>query len=236
MTATGLTISGYNNTATSTESHNYEDGFCTLCGGYQPANLNGDVYEIANAGQLFWFAALVNGDKTHAEFDSQNSAANAKLLNDITLNENVLNADGELNGDGSGLRVWTPMGSDSNRYVGTFDGNGHTIYGLISPAGEAWAWWVTWAEAAFCRESRWQTDMCVPKAAHTQAASVLGTGAPLQIVTTVPALWAGAKTTSAASVGCNEDGGIIRDCTNSGRIQGVQKVGGIVGWNYLAIP
>lgn len=34
-------------------SHSYENGFCTACGGYEEAVLNGDVYEISNAGQLY---------------------------------------------------------------------------------------------------------------------------------------------------------------------------------------
>ena len=55
-----------------------ENGFCGGCGGYQPAEFNeSGVYEISNAGQLFWFAALVNGDNTHAEFEAQNTAAKA---------------------------------------------------------------------------------------------------------------------------------------------------------------
>lgn len=94
-------------------SHVYENGFCTLCDKYQPATQNGaGIYEIANAGQLFWFAALVNGDNTHAEFDSPDRTVSAVLTADINIPEGM---------------TWTPIGGDSTPYEGTFDGAGHTI-------------------------------------------------------------------------------------------------------------
>ena len=45
----------------------YDNGFCTKCGEYQPADYNESTgsYEIGNGGQMFWFAALVNGDGEH---------------------------------------------------------------------------------------------------------------------------------------------------------------------------
>ncbi|MGN0449543.1 MAG: hypothetical protein ACI4G0_04200 [Ruminococcus sp.] len=92
--------------------HNFDDnGFCTECGAYQPATLNGNgVYEIGNAGQLFWFASLVNGDDTHADFDAQNTGANAVLVKDINLES----------------REWSPI----RDYTGNFDGQNHTISDL----------------------------------------------------------------------------------------------------------
>lgn len=94
-------------------SHVYENGFCTLCDKYQPATQKGEgIYEIANAGQLFWFAALVNGDNTHAEFDSPDRTVSAVLTADINIPEGM---------------TWTPIGGDSTPYEGTFDGAGHTI-------------------------------------------------------------------------------------------------------------
>ena len=118
------------------EAHNYNtDGFCISCDGYQQAaltndqyDINGDgkkdnVYEIFNAGQLYWFAALVNGKLPDAE---QNENANAILKKDIIVNSDVL--DGVLANDTSGFRSWTPIG-DGN-YGGVFDGQGHTVNGL----------------------------------------------------------------------------------------------------------
>ena len=117
--------------------HAYINGFCISCEAYQPAvqvsdkyDLDGDgatesVYEIGNAGQLYWFAKFTNESES-------NSNADAILTADIVVNENVLNDELELNkGD---YRKWTPISSsdESNyrEYQGTFDGNNHTISGL----------------------------------------------------------------------------------------------------------
>lgn len=98
--------------------HTYENGFCKACDAYEPAVLNSDhVYEIGNAGQLYWFA-----DKVNKEFYGN---ANAVLTEDIVVNKNVLN-DGELTKDVDGLRNWTPI----QQYGGTFDGAQHTISGI----------------------------------------------------------------------------------------------------------
>ena len=94
----------------------------------KPKNGNGTMgepYQISTAGELYWFAHEVNGGK----YD-----ACAILTEDITINENVLDEDGNLNGNGSGLEQWPPIGSygisGEEAYIGTFDGNGHTISGL----------------------------------------------------------------------------------------------------------
>ena len=123
---------------TEQEQHNYNtQGFCTECDAYQPAvlttdqyDINGDnskdnVYEISNAGQLYWFAGLVNGTLPGVD---QNRAANAVLTTDIVVNKNVLKSDGTLN-DGT-FKEWTPIGTDKYSYTGTVDGKNHTICGL----------------------------------------------------------------------------------------------------------
>lgn len=93
-------------------THTYSDtGFCTICDQYQPATLNSDgVYEIANAGQLFWFASLVNGEKDFADFDKQDAGAKGVLVKDIDLES----------------REWSPI----RDYTGVFDGQNHTVSNL----------------------------------------------------------------------------------------------------------
>ena len=100
-------------------THSYENGFCTDCDACEPAVLKNGVYEISNAGQLYWFAELVN---------SGEYAANGRLMADIRVNEKVLKEDGTLSS--GGFRAWTPMGDSQGRYAGTFDGNFKTISGL----------------------------------------------------------------------------------------------------------
>lgn len=102
-------------------AEDYENGFCTLCGGYQAAVLNGGTYEISNAGQLYWFAQHVN---------SGNQSANGRLTANITVNTNVLTATGDLNGDPASFRAWTPI----DEYRGSFHGDGYVISGLYAKA------------------------------------------------------------------------------------------------------
>ena len=90
-----------------------------------------DFYEISNMDELYWFAAQVNGG---------NTSINGKLIADIVVNENLLNADGQLNeGD---FIIWAPIGfcvpgAAQRLYTGTFDGNGKTISGLYFEYGAA---------------------------------------------------------------------------------------------------
>lgn len=90
------------------------------CNGYMPAVCKSEGnYEIGNAGQLYWFAQQVN--------EEGKSTYNAVLTKDITVNQNVLNADNTLN-SGSYME-WTPIG-DGVEYAGIFNGQNHTISGL----------------------------------------------------------------------------------------------------------
>lgn len=136
--------------------HNFPDTFdsngfknCPKCNAtvYQPATETNDkydidddgtkeaVYEISNAGQLYWFAGLVNGTLDGVE---QNTLANAILTTNITVNENLLDSlqyDEEDNvSNGSDFITWTPiadwMGNRTTQYSGTFDGNNKTVSGL----------------------------------------------------------------------------------------------------------
>ena len=124
-------------------------GNCPKCNAtvYQPAVETNDkydidddsmketVYEISNAGQLYWFAGLVNGTLDGVE---QNTLANAILTANITVNENLLDSlqyDTEGNvSNGSDFITWTPiadcMEDHITLYSGTFDGNNKTVSGL----------------------------------------------------------------------------------------------------------
>lgn len=88
-------------------------------------------YFISTAQELYWFAGLVNGDASVCiNGIRQNRNAWAVLVDDITVNSGVLKADGMLADNVSSFAQWTPIGNSSNRYIGNFDGRGHTISGL----------------------------------------------------------------------------------------------------------
>jgi len=97
------------------EAVEWVNGFSET-GDYEPAQKNADgYYEIANGGNLFWFANHVNtADRT------------AKA---------VITADIDLEG-----RPWTPIGStgeENNNFRGVFDGQNYTIRGLNVEGGRA---------------------------------------------------------------------------------------------------
>ena len=111
-----------------TPLHEYENGICIICGAFdanykEPVN---DVYELAKAQDLLWFAKLVNAG---------NATANAVLTADIDL----------------GGMEWTPIGVGSCYYAasgpanvtsagfaGMFDGQGHTVSNFnINESSEA---------------------------------------------------------------------------------------------------
>ena len=155
--STGIAGTTYNNANAPVVfgPHVYENGFCTICSAYEPAVLttgkydidaNGEItdsdeaYEIGNAGQLYWFAGLVNGTLTDGT--AQNLKANAVLTADITVNEDLLASintddDGKVT-NGTSFRIWLPMGKINAKngqqmlYAGIFDGKGHSISGVYA--------------------------------------------------------------------------------------------------------
>ena len=154
--STGIAGTTYNNAnAPVFEPHVYENGFCTICSAYEPAvlttgkydiDVNGEItdsdeaYEIGNAGQLYWFAGLVNGTLTDGT--AQNLKANAVLTADIIVNKDLLTSintddDGNVT-NGKSFRIWLPIGKINSYkrkpmlYAGIFDGKGHSISGVYA--------------------------------------------------------------------------------------------------------
>lgn len=90
-------------------------------------------YQISNKEELYWFAGLVNNDPSVCnDVVNQNTAACAKLMNDIVVNYDDDFSNHNWNSiSRSNWFFWTPIGKqDFNIYTGTFDGQGHTISGL----------------------------------------------------------------------------------------------------------
>lgn len=74
-----------------------------------PKTENG-VYQIGTAAELAWFADAVNGGQ---------KAINGKLTANINLNG----------------KTWTAIGTSSNKFAGTLDGDSHTVSGLAGTGG-----------------------------------------------------------------------------------------------------
>ena len=84
------------------------------------AGTEDDPYQISNYAELKQFANIVNGTGGEAY-----TYASAKLVNDIVCKNNPY--DTEFATD------WVPIGNASHPYIGTFDGDCYTIFGLSTP-------------------------------------------------------------------------------------------------------
>lgn len=95
------------------------NGFCSACGEYEPAKYNEakNVYEISNAGQLYWYAQQLNAN--NAEFY-------AELTSDIIIPENApywmpINCNyAYFNGNYKTISGLKCIGSEKETYVGMF--------------------------------------------------------------------------------------------------------------------
>lgn len=106
------------------------------CAEITPTKPSGDgtsakPYQIGTAEELYWFAALVNGDTSVEGVAAADKGACAELTTNITVNIGVLKSDGSLADEANSYTAWTPISTDyENLYTGTFNGNGYTISGL----------------------------------------------------------------------------------------------------------
>lgn len=206
----------------------YENGFCVDCDAYEPAVLNGKVYEISNAGQLYWYAAKVNEEKL--SFDG-------KLMKNIVVNENVLNTDGTLNGDGSNFRVWTPIAdwnyySDIAQYLGTFDGNGKTVSGLYYSGNDCYVGLFHSISSRGVIKNVGITDSFLRGSEYVGGVVGRNDGTVSNCYNTgsVRGIYAGGV------VGINygtvdKESNTVDNCYNTGAVSGSLYVGGVVGYN-----
>ncbi|MCD8396695.1 MAG: cadherin-like beta sandwich domain-containing protein, partial [Lachnospiraceae bacterium] len=196
----------------------YTNGFCDDCGAYQPATLNGSTYEISNAGQLFWFAALVNGDTSQEGISGANEYANGILTEDIDL----------------GNKDWIPIGNyadlQSHSYRGTFDGGGHTISGLyINNSSSSY-------QGLFgCVRDGTVQNVTVGGSVSGNAyvGGVVGAAEGGTVTNCGNSASISGDTSVGGVVGNN--GGTVTYCYNIGEVSGSDIVGGVVGNNYSGV-
>ena len=86
-------------------------------------------YTIRTAEELAYFAQLVNGKAK----DSTGSTVAAQTFSGKVI---TLARDIDLSGVcGEGIKNWTPIGNISNKFQGTFNGDGHAVEGLYIDGG-----------------------------------------------------------------------------------------------------
>ena len=93
---------------TTRDDHQFENGFCSVCGTVDPDYLTptAGIYQLSTAADVVWFAAFVNSGMTQAD---------AVLTRDINF-KNV---------------EFAGIGNAANRYEGTFDGQGFVVSNLF---------------------------------------------------------------------------------------------------------
>ena len=209
----------------------YENGFCAACDSYQPcegAGTPNSPYLIANAGNLYWFQRVVNygiGDV------AKNVDAEGKLTADIVVNENVLAEDGSLNaGD---YRTWTPIGRETSKYGGSFNGDGHSVSGLYyNITGNDYVGLFGYLDAYNTIENVSIRDSYI--SGRNYVGGVVGYFSYPGSVR---------NCSNAATVkGSSLVGGVMgnsykttmTECSNTGVVEGIGNVGGVVGYAYMS--
>ena len=188
---------GYSNTTQQTLDHSYTTGgVCSRCGEWQEAKQAADgYYEIHNQGQLRWFADQVN--------NNGRTDINARLMNDITINNKVLDDKGELISDTGNLKSWTPIGRNGNSFKGEFDGSGHTIRGLYFNDTNT---------------------------GYVGLFGFVGKGGTVKNVTLADSYVSGSW--YVGGICGQNNGGTVEGCRNTGRVYGTRQfVGGVCGYN-----
>ena len=225
-------VTTYNNIESNVGDHtdNDNDGRCDFCGNIlisEPAQKDG-IYQIGNRAELYWFAGLVNGTLGGVE---QNSAANAVLIADIIINENVLEADGSLTENSDNLFVWTPIGTNWNnefRFYGSFDGQGHTVSGVYINSDKYY-------QGLFGSNNGSVKNVSITNS-YIKGNSYVGGVCGLNYGTISNCYNSGTVNGSDDYVGgvCGYNfDGTISDCYNSGTVSGNwHDVGGVCGRNY----
>ncbi len=178
-------------------------------------------YKITDADELAWVAAQVNGG---------NKAVNAVLANDINLSGNN----------------WTPIGNNSQKYAGHFNGNDHTVSGLTISANTPYQGLFGYTDGADIRnlsvegnikKTNDQSSACyyggVVGAATNSTLFALRFSGSISVGSHDIVIQSGAITNYNTNVG-GIVGGIlaqttIEQCANEGSVMGGANVGGIVG-------
>ena len=206
-------------------------GNCPKCNAtvYQPAVETTDkydiddngtkdtVYEISNAGQLYWFAGLVNGTLDDA---TQNKSANAVLTADIDLSS----------------KTFTSIGAEeTNAFSGIFDGNGHKI--TVNQSGSEYVAIFGYIGACTIKNltvtgtinttEKYAAGIAMKKLGDETTANIENCISDVTIVSSVSG-----DGTHGGIIG-NVDGTVnINNCAFTGKMEGsaTTSCGGIIGW------
>ena len=178
------------------------------CGATQTV-VNSDTYYIANDTDLKAFRDSVNQGHTFA-------GKTIKLMADITVSD------------------WTPIGqkgSQANKFMGTFDGNGKTVTidGIASDLGQAFGGYAAFFGAT--KDATIQNLTVAGTISGKDVAGIIGKGESTALTNCHNKATITSTEGKAAGIAASF-GGSLTNCTNSGVVttSAAQPAGGLVAW------
>lgn len=183
----------------------------------EPAKNGQGVYLISSPDELMWF------DKNAKRTDS------AKLLADITINEDVSGSDAT-----SQKYKWTPIGTDGSKYTGTFDGNGHTISGLyINSTAANTGMFGRIGSSAVVKNLTLADSVIRSTKNYTGAITgYIDDAASVTNCHTKNSVQVSAAVYTGGITGYQDDTSTLTRCSNAAEVTGANNVGGISGYNW----
>ena len=174
-------------------------------------------YTVTSAEGLKNIAELVNGGKTDIN---------------ITLDKNI-----DLTG-----KEWTPIGTSSSSYTGTFDGGGHTITGLTVTGSDEYAGLFGYIgkDGGTVKNVKLENVQITSNNQYANVGGVAGYSRGNIENCSVSGSVSGNSNSNGTSncvggVVGQQYGGTITECTSSAIVDGTNEVGGVVGLtNYGA--
>ena len=184
----------------------------------EPAKNNHGVYLISSPDELMWF------DKNAAMNDS------AKLMSDITINEDVSGSDAT-----SQKYKWTPIGTDKTKvYTGNFDGNGHTISGLYINSTAANTGMFGYIGTNAVVKNLTLADSVIRSTKNYTGAitGYIDDAASVTNCHTKNSVQVSAAVYTGGITGYQDDTSTLTRCSNAAEVTGANNVGGISGYNW----
>ncbi len=179
---------------------------------------DGDFYLISTADELRLFASMVNSGQTNI---------NGRLTADILLND--ISDWENWNESTEGLNRWTPIGSGSQPFTGTLDGDGHSVSGIYISSTANYQGLV-----GFLDNDGTLQNLGV-KASYIKGGHSVGGVCGMNVMGTVTNCYnsgnvAGTGDYVGGVCGMNVKGNVI-NCYNTGSVTGSKQVGGVCGGN-----
>lgn len=182
-------------------------------------------YQIANGAQLARFAAIVNGTLDGTQ---QNKAACGKLTADILLND--ISNWTSWNENTAPTNSWTPIGSGSQPFAGTLDGDGHSVSGIYINNTE-----INQGLVGYLGEGGTLQNLGV-KASYIKGDYYVGGVCGRNDMGSITNCYNTGSVSGNRYVGgvCGDNYiGTVTNCYNSGSVEGYIRVGGVCGDNYF---